>query len=158
MSSGFINLENYCSEPYNLYEDLNVQNDHNKIFNIGHYEKSKLSIKYFDKKNVDYLQNKMISQIFRLTKTKISRQSDDELLIIMKSIFLQYGLNNDSNIDKQISELNHRVLDYSIGNIASNLKQYNHYIKDISSEIKTLDMPTYVDSRGEKTLMPNHFF
>lgn len=158
MSSGFINLDNYCSEPYNLYENLNVQNDHEKIFNIGHYEKSKLSIQFFDKKNVDYLQTEMISQVFSLSKTKISRQSDDELLIIMKSIFLQYGRNDDSNIEKQVSELNDRVLDYSINNIISNLKQYNHYIKDITSEIKTLDMPEYVDSKGEKTLMPNHFF
>lgn len=156
--SGFINLDNFSSEPYNLYENLNVQNDHNSIFNIGHYEKSKLSIKYFDKSNVDHLQKQMITQVFKLTNNKIGRQSDDELLIIMKSIFLQYGRNDDNNINKQIEELNSRVLEYSVNNIVSSIKQYNHYIKDITTEIKTMDMPQYVDSKGEKSLMPNHFF
>ena len=157
--SQFIDFDNTCSQPFELYENLNVINESDQINNIGNFQENKLSISYFSKENIDFLQNTMISEIYKLTKgTRISKQSDIELKIIMKSIYLQYGRNMDTNIEEQVQELNKRVLDYSIDNINSNLKQYNQYIKDITSEQSIMEMPQNVHIKGEKTLLPKHFF
>lgn len=157
--SQFIDFDNTCSQPFELYENLNVINKSDQINKIGNFKENKLSISYFSKENIDFLQNTMISEIYKLTKgTRISKQSDIELKIIMKSIYLQYGRNMDTNIEEQVQELNKRVLDYSIDNINSNLKQYNQYIKDITSEQTIMEMPQNVHIKGEKTLLPKHFF
>ena len=96
--------------------------------------------------------------VYKLSNgTKISKQSQDELLIVMRSIFLQYSKNLDYNLQKQINELNKHVLKYCINNVYTNLQQYNHYINDITKEQQILDKPEFVDIKGEKTLMPNHF-
>ena len=116
--SQFIDFDNTCSQPFELYENLNVINKSDQINKIGNFKENKLSISYFSKENIDFLQNTMISEIYKLTKgTRISKQSDIELKIIMKSIYLQYGRNMDTNIEEQVQELNKRVLDYSIDNI-----------------------------------------
>ena len=157
--SQFIDFDNSCSQPFELYETLSVTNTSNQINNVGNLKTTKLSNYYFSKENIDFLQNTMISEIYKLTKgTRITKQSNDELKIIMKSIYLQYGRNMDTHIKEQTDQLNKKVLDYSIENIYSNLKQYNHYIKDITSEKTVMDMPQNVHIKGEKTLTPNHFF
>ena len=88
---------------------------------------------------------------------KIGRQSEDELIIVMRSIYLQHGKNVDTNIDTQINILNELVLDYCVDNVYSNLLQHLQYIIDITKEQQVMDRPQSVDIKGEKTLMPNHF-
>lgn len=46
---------------------------------------------FFSKDNVDYLQNRIIEEVYKIRNQKISRQSDDNLLIIMRNKFI-YGL------------------------------------------------------------------
>ena len=62
----------------------------------------------------------------------------------MKSIYLQNSKNLDFEFNKQINTLNKYVLDYSIHNIYVNMKQYDKYIKDLTSEKHILNHPEYV--------------
>ena len=158
----FINLDGHTSEPFELYENLNISNGNNgnKFNNLtGKFTKNNLTNAYFSDANIDYLQNEMITRIYKLTNgIKIPNLSEDELLIIMRSIYLQYGKNNSKNIPEQVEELNKKILNYSVDNIFSNIKQRQKYIKDITSQRSVLDKPEYVHIKGEKTLKPNHFF
>ena len=157
MDSSFINLDNYNGAPFHLYQNLNVKN--NKSNNMtGRMCKTQLSDLYFSQANVDYLQDSIISNIYNLTNQKIGKQSEDELMIVMRSIFLQNSTNNDSNFNSQINILNKKVLDYCVNNVKTNLLQHNDYIKHITSERKVMDKPQFVNIKGEKTLMPKHFF
>lgn len=157
--SEFINFDNKQYKPFELYEDLNINNKNKSIHQTGNFSQNKLSKNYFSVKNIDFIQETIISEIYKLTKgTKIQKQSDDELIIIMKSIYLQYSRNNDNNIEEQICSLNDRILEYCINNVYSNLKQYNKYIEDITSEKKLMEFPQNANIKGEKCLMPNHFF
>lgn len=47
---------------------------------------------FFSKDNVDYIQNRIIDEVYKNRNLKISRQSDDSLLIIMRNKFV-YALN-----------------------------------------------------------------
>ena len=65
--------------------------------------------------NIDFLQDAMIEAIYKLTNgVRIAKQSEDELLIIMRGIYLQYSKNLDTHIDKQVYELNKKVLKYAV--------------------------------------------
>ena len=128
------------------------------ICSIQLVSQNTLSENYFSQSNIDFLQDSIIEAIFRLTNgIKISRQSEDELLIVMRSIYLQYSKNLDTDINTQINELNKKVLKYCVKNVNDNIKLYKGYINDITKERDVLDRPQNVDIKGDKTLMPRHF-
>ena len=156
--SARINLTNCVTNPFELYENLNVSND-NKYLNTGNQQRTKLSDMYYSQTNIDFLQNEIINQVYKKTsgKYRIVKQSEDELVIVMKSIFLQYARNSDVDIQLQINILNKHVLDYCVNDVYTNLLQYVKYIDDITKEQVVIDRPQNVDVKGNKTLMPNHF-
>jgi hypothetical protein len=155
--SSFINLDNYNGSPFELFENNNVVNNKEKNM-TGTFCKNNLSELYFSQSNIDILQDSIIEGVFKISSgTKICKQSEDELLIVMRSIYLQYGKNQDNNLQGQIKDLNKHVLKYCIENINTNLKQYNGYINDITKERDVLEMPHFVNSKGDKSLMPRHF-
>lgn len=157
--SSRINLDNYKSEPFQLFENLNVEN--NKFENLtGNMQSSKVSTFFFSQENVDYLQTQIISRIYKKSNKmhKIGRQSEDELIIVMRSIYLQHGKNVDTNIDTQINILNELVLDYCVDNVFSNLIAHFEYINDLTKDQPVLDKPISTNIKGDKSLQPKHFF
>jgi hypothetical protein len=156
--SARIDLSNCKSKGFDLYEDLNTNNK-NKYKNTANQQGTNLSNLYFSQTNIDYLQDEIVRQIYKKTngKHKICKQSEDELVIVMKSIYLQFSKHVQNNIQFQIDELNKKVLNYCVDNVYSNLLQHLQYIIDITKEQQVMDRPQSVDIKGEKTLMPNHF-
>ena len=155
--SNFIDLDNYNGSPFELYESNNVTNNKGNRM-TGTFMTTKLSDVFYSQSNIDFLQNSMIEGVFKLSNgVKIDKQSEDELLIIMRSIFLQHSKNLNTNIQEQIQVLNVFVLDYCIPNINGNIKQYNGYIHDITKQQDIMEMPKFVNTKGDKTLMPRHF-
>ena len=150
-------FNNFNGTPFQLYENNNVIND--KSSNMtGNLCNNNLSKIYFCQSNIDLLQDSIIEGVFKVSNgTKISKQSEDELLIIMRSIYLQHSKNQPNNIQQQIHELNKLVLEYCIPNINSSIKQYNGYIHDITKQQTVMDKPQSVSVKGDKTLMPRHF-
>ena len=154
--SNRIDLNNFNGTPFELYENNNIQN--NKTNNMtGTFCKNSLSDIFFSQSNIDLLQDYIIKGVFETSGVKIVKQSEDELLIIMRSIYLQHGKNNDYNIQGQVNELNDHILKYCIPNINSSIKQYQGYIHDITKEQEVMVMPQSVNTKGDKTLMPRHF-
>ena len=154
-----MNLDGYSSKSFNLFENLNVRND--KFNNMtGNYQKSELSKLYFSQVNLDYIQTQIIKRVYEKTNKqhRIGKQSEDELLIVMRSIYFQHGKNMNTKLDLQVNILNELVLDYCVDNVYSNLKQYMVYIKDITTDQPVMDRPQTTHIKGSKTLMPNHFF
>lgn len=143
MSSALFNKNefNNCeTEPYQLFEEIDITNI--KGSEILH--DSELSKLFFSQSNIDLLQEQIIINIYKKTHIQISPQSSNDLLIIMKSIYLQNSKNLDVEFNKQINTLNKYVLDYSIHNIYVNMKQYDKYINDLTSEKQILNNPEYV--------------
>jgi len=143
MSSALFNKNefNNCeTDPYQLFDEIDITN----IKGIEILHDSELSKLFFSQSNIDLLQEQIIMNIYKKTHIQISPQSSNDLLIIMKSIYLQNSKNLDFEFNKQINTLNKYVLDYSIHNIYVNMKQYDKYIKDLTSEKQILNHPEYV--------------
>ena len=155
--SNFIDLKGFNGTPFELYENNNVINNKSNHM-TANFCKTSLSDLYFCQSNIDLVQDVIIKGVYKMSNgVKIGKQSEDELLIVMRSIFLQHCKHQPNNIQQQITELNNLVLDYCIPNINSNIKQYKGYIHDITKQQDIMDMPQSVNIKGEKTLMPRHF-
>ena len=76
---------------------------------------NELSDTFFSKNNIDKIQLLIIQKVYNDSDNRftINKQSEQELLIIMKSYYLQYSKNLSVNIDKQINVLNSMVVDWS---------------------------------------------
>ena len=127
--------ENEYIPGYQLYEGSNKPQQcfQNSISNIQ--ETSNLSNAFFSRENVDKIQNNIIERVRIESNNEfnIGRQSDLQLQIIMRSIYLSNSKNLNYNIQQQVAILNDSVVDEFIKQIIPNIKQYLSYRKEISS-------------------------
>ena len=114
---------------------------------------------FFSKRNIAIIQNAIRHNVWKNSSQGfvIANQSETQLQIVMRSIYLQYAKNLPDNIAEQVAELNQRVINHAVPNIISNIKQHLHYKKDIQTGPVYMDHPQNVSSAGSKTLMQNLF-
>lgn len=126
----------------------------------GQQIRTPLSELFFSDVNIDALQKGIQNKIYNDSKGqyKVGRQSDDELKVVMRSIFFQYAKHRPDGIVDQVRELNGLVLDWCVPEILANIRQYNAYKKDAS----TLPMPmawgSFESNKGIKNLEMRKFF
>ena len=158
--SGRIDLTGHkASQPYTLHSQ-----DDGKAKTPYHTEalrnlqtKSILSQAFFSNRNIQIVQNAIRYQVWIQSNKKhqISNQSETEIQIVMRSIYLQYARNLPDKIRQQIEELNTKVVNYCVPIIMSNIQQYRQYRNDVSSLPVPQAHPQQVSSAGSKTLQPN---
>jgi hypothetical protein len=102
---------------------------------------SPLSTKFFSKENREILQANMKNLVYKKIGAKIGRQSDEELVAVMRSIFFQNARNKLENINEQVVQLNKLVLKYCVNNIVSNVMQHQKYIEDINQNKYVKSLP-----------------
>lgn len=138
---------------YSLFEESNSGNALYKNQALKSIQvSSNISKIFFSSKNIELLHNIIIKQIYKQSDNifQIARQSDNQLKLIMRSIFLQYSKNTDNNIKKQLKNLNTLVLNYSINNIMSNIKMHLTYKKNISEMPIPIEHPKNLSITGTK--------
>ncbi len=113
---------------------------------------SSLTESYFSRENVDSIQQELIKRIYNQTGHAISRQSDMNLQIIMRSIYLQYGKNLPCQIKEQVIELNEEVLKECMRIILPNIQQTIGYRNDLQKLPTVMNRALNVSSKGSKTL------
>lgn len=133
------------TKPYNNAEGESLRSIH---------EKNELSDLFFSRQNIDYIQDALRYMVYikSCKKHVIDKQSETELVIVMRSIYLQYGEHKQYDIKKQIRELNIAVLNYCVPKVLEEIKQYLYYKKDISVLPVPMDRGEFVSSKGTKVL------
>ena len=132
----------------------------NHTTNIDHIiSKNDVNTLFFSLKNIETIQKKIILSIYNNTggKYKIGRQSEEQLKIIMRSIYLQNSRNLPFQIQEQVDILNKKVLEYCIPNIYTEILQYEKYLKDSSSIPVPNDRSINVSIKGEKVVETTRF-
>jgi hypothetical protein len=135
------------SEETNGIEEYNTHS-------IAHaYEGTRSQFAFFSKINITHLQKLLKYHVWLQSDKKhlIGYQDPNQLIIIMKSIYLQYGQNNEVDIRKQTKRLNAFVLEYAVPNILLNIEQNKAYKKSVSNLPKPMDLPKYISSAGTRT-------
>ena len=76
----------------------------------------------------------------------------------MRSIFLQYSVNNPTNIREQIETLNKMVLDYAIPQVYGEAQGHMKYLNDVSTLPVPLAAPALMSNHDKRSYrMPNWF-
>ena len=153
--SGRVYLDNTPKAAFELFQsghNENQVNFGNSIRSI--HSESKLSQSYFSRQNVDNLQKQLINNIYKLShgNYKIGRQSELQLQLIMRSIYLQNAKYLSCNIQRQVNELNTRVISYCVPKIISEIKQFISYKKTVNTLPRPLERSTNLSIKGHNIL------
>lgn len=151
--SGRVYFDKSAPQRFELYENedfVNKNGFNDSLKTIQ--DNSILSKTFFSKKNIDCIQNNLIRKVFEKSGHKIARQSDLQLQIIMRSIYLQYSKNLNCDVKMQIKELNKKVLDYSLDRVITEILQFLEYKNTVTNIPSPLVHPQNLSSSGEKSL------
>ena len=143
------NLENIIDEQYsmNSKEIIIKQLDAYDLLK-GLQEITPISELYFSNNNINAINNTIKYEIYKKTNNKIKNQNRTELIIIMRSIYLQYSQNLITNdVLAEVKYLNKIVINNIINRIEVEMKAYENYINDINQPNKILNNP--IDSSSD---------
>ena len=123
----------------------------------GLLEDNPLNTLFFSDENINAIQMGLRYGVYKRIKKIISKPSENELYIIMRSIMLQYGNFQVSSEDliNEVRDLNSKVLVYAIDNISANTQQYIEYIDDLSKLKIPMDRPQYLNKNNYTYDMSN---
>jgi hypothetical protein len=145
---------------YKLFsEPKKTKSDFNKMAIKNIHSENPLSEMYFCQSNVDILQDGIRYLVYQKTNKKhiIGKQSEHDLMIIMRSIYLQYAQNLPYNLVEQVKILNSKVLDYAVPTILREMNQFVNYKNDIGKLPIPLERSKNVSSAGSKVLFSKEF-
>ncbi len=137
---------------------INDKSDFREALN-GSWSNTPLSDTFFSRENINMLQNGLRYGVYEKSNNQfvIGNQNNDELKIIMRSIFLQNSKNLPTNITEQIVNLNNKVLDYGVNQVYGEVESYMKYKRDASSLVSPMDLPS-LTKENNKQLEYKTFF
>ena len=114
--------------------------------------------------NVEYLHAHIIRGVYEGTggEVRIGRQSDLELLSIMRSVYASEARHLPGDVSGQVARLNKSVLNYAIPQIISEARMHAYYMQDREQERRN-PFPRFADmpekhERREMAAPPRPFF
>jgi len=109
---------------------------------------------YFSQENLDIIQEGIIKSVYNTSEGnfKIGKQSEQELKIIMRSIYFQYAKNLNFDLREQVRELNTMVIRWCVDEIIKNVKQHLEYKKSVSTLPLPLEHSQLPSQKGTKIL------
>ena len=119
-----------------------------------------LNTTFFSQTNVDNLQAKIKADVLARSMGRhvIDNQSESDLLIIMRSYYLQYGDNSPERVAESLEDLSQRVVSYCGNSIMSEVEAYKQYRKDIMDFPDPIANPVATQVYGSRTGELKSFF
>jgi len=144
MKTPFLMFQSHYTDYYNMSMDC-VK---------GIQEETILSKVFFSPQNVDLVQKQIIATVYKRTKGAylIEKQNEEDLQVVMRSMFLQHARHVADHIKEQIQELNNLVTDDVVPNIISEVNQYIGYLDRTFLPRQIMDHPECVSNAGLRTL------
>ena len=124
----------------------------------GNLERTPMNQAYFSPANFQIIQNAIRRKVYEDTGKVIDPVGTDDLFMVMRALYLQYGRNAPTQIPEQIAELNARVVAWCVPKIVAEVNMYATYIKDITTLPTPLPQPMNVGHAGTRSLPFKPYF
>lgn len=114
----------------------NIPNTNVNNYLNGSYENNLLNELYFSKINIKLLQNKIIKILKNKYNYIISKQSNDNLIVIMRNTYLslaKHNYKNKTELKKELNYLNNITANECSIIIKKNIDNYIFYLNDINT-------------------------
>ena len=161
MSNGKVNIMGPNIATLFSMMDKIPLNTHTNYQNVlaGNFERSTLSDTYFSKQNIQAIQYGIRKGVYDKSQGRIAvdEQPEDQIVTVMRAMYLQYSKNLSSNIQQQISDLNTRVLNFCITNVFNEAVAYLKYKEDASTMHIPIMHPIY-SNKTNKVLEQKPWF
>jgi len=125
---------------------------------------TELSRYFFSDANINLINKQLIMKVYNKSGKKhiISFQSKEDLIVVMRYVWIQHSKNLNFKIKEQIKDLNCLVVGEIYPNIVTNIEQYYKYIEDVNnrenSNFKVNDLPVsstnIIENRKTSELKP----
>jgi hypothetical protein len=122
------------------------------------HSNTSLNEQFFSPQNVDVLQEQIRATVGSMVNAQIDRQSDSDLLMVMRSYYLTYAQNIPGNEVQELKELNDRVVAFCSNRIAVEVEAYRYYRKDILDFPAPIQRPIDTQIYGTRTGELKTFF
>lgn len=119
-------------------------------------DRQKLNELFFSPKNIKNIQELTKKEIYYRSKGKFlltTDQDEDDLLISMRFVYLEYSKFIPCQYEQQIKELNKTVVNYIVPDMITAIKQQHDYLNDISRPLQPNPLPMNVHFR--KQVLPS---
>lgn len=143
------------TKPYQMFTQNNNCDDNFKNVALQHIQtKSPLSVLFFSKANMKRIQNMIRYQVWLQSGKRhiIGEQSNIELEIVMRSIYLQHAKNLPCKLGEQVHELDQILVSWCVPKILSEVDQYVGYLQNLDTLPQEIELPKNLSSKGTKTL------
>lgn len=109
-----------------------------------------LNCLFFSNENRELIQRGIRQNILNKYKVRIDNQSTDNILVIMRVVFINNAYDNYSNIEAQVKQMNTQTIKLATENIITGVAQYYGYIRDVDRPIQPPPVPTNTSLYGVK--------
>jgi hypothetical protein len=122
--------------------------------------KNDVSSVFFNDTNINVVHEAIRYYVWKKScgKYVIDRQNDDEIKIVMRSVYLNHAQHAPTDILTQVKELNLRVINYCVDRVLQEIGMYLHYKTDISRLPDPMARGQFASSKGEKNDQLKAFF
>jgi len=119
--------------------------------NIAENQQNLLEKIFFSDENIELINKLLILTIFKKSdgEIKIAPQSKEQLIIVMRYIFIENAKHLPYNIKNQILELNYIVVNDIIPNIITNITQKIKYLDKLNKPRDLLPLPINVNKNNK---------
>ena len=131
-------------------QEIIINKDYQDTSIRGMIEKNAVNDIFFSEMNMKAVNDSIRYGVHQKTSETISKQSQNELYGVMRSIMLQYANFQTSadNIVEEIRRLNSKVILYCVENISSNVLQHIGYVNDLSRLPEPIQRPQMVEKQN----------
>lgn len=139
--------------------DTNDQINHDDVLKGTGRSGTPISKLYFSRVNVSALQQGIRYSVHKYSNEKylIDNQSEKELMLIMRSIYLTYSNELPFDVISQVKELNKKVIGYCVPRIIQELDMNSTYKHDITHMPDPISRSTNVSVKGSRSLERTEF-
>ncbi len=159
-SNGRVKLiDNETIKMYPMAKVSKKQSDFNDEAIKGIHSDNPLSAIFFSQTNMDAVQEAIRYQIYEKSCKKhiIGRQSEVELKVIMRAIYLQDAAHRTHDILAEVKRLNGLVLNYCVPRILQEINMYMTYTADINKLPQPMERGSFETSKGSRVLEQKYF-
>ena len=152
-NNGLVDFNNnirYVDFKQNPRNICNYQHDALK----GNLINNPVASLFFCSKNIFAIQLGIKNMVMNKTcgRIRVGDQSVDELLIIMRSIYLEHSKNSILDIVRQVRDMNGMVLSFAVPRIIEEVDMHNSYIERITKLPVPLEHAKNDSVKGSKTI------
>ncbi len=118
----------------------------------GRFSEHPVNKLYFSPLNIYALQQGLRYGVYKRTGLVIAEQSQQELAVIMRSIYLQHAVHAPSDVKGQVRALNALVLDYAVEAVSKEVQGYKAYAQTVDTSPPPMPHAINVSIKGDRVL------